>query len=246
MTKRKIIIGLVIIALIALAASQSMSQTRRNYRPRTRSNRFQPPPGLKPPQFGPKNSSSSSSSTRREVTDKSKEKSIQGAVGASDEQWRKIKPMLEQVKQLQVASMSIITGGGGSGGSASYSSPQGRVRRNPKSAGGGSSSGGFLRGVQGGSSTLTAANGSRFNMSWAWDKPWYKKGAQREDEKLCDRLFNLLRSNRANEQQIKQTMATLKKAREQTKKELVEAQQKLRENLTLEQEARLIVLGWLD
>jgi len=245
MTKRIIIFGLVITVLITALVSQSMSQTRRPYRPGMRPNRFQPPPGFKPPQFGPENSSSGSSSTRREVTDETKEKSIQSAVGATDEQWKQIKPKLERVKQLQEACMVINTGGGG-GGSQTYGSPRGRVTRAPGSAGGGSSGGAFLRGIEGGSSTLTAPDGSSFAMSWTWDKSWAKKGAQRQDEKLCDRLFNLLRSDKAKEETIKKTMLDLSKAREESRNELADAQQKLQESLTLEQEARLIVLGWLD
>ena len=64
--------------------------------------------------------------------------------------------------------------------------------------------------------------------------------------KFFDKLFNLLRSNKANDLHIKKAISALSKAREETRKEMTHAQEKLRESLTLEQEARLVVLGWLE
>jgi hypothetical protein len=234
MSKRKIIIGSIICLSITIFVGQTLSQTRRgSRRPENRYSR---------PQSGQKSSSSSSSgSLSRQVTDESKEKSIREAVGATDKQWKAIKPRLDRVKHLlQEACMVINVSGGGSGGTQSRGGSGSRV-----GVSGGAGGSGFSGELPEGTTSETKKESYSW-MKWSWSKAWREKDAQREDQKLCELLFNLLENKNSSEEKIKQTIDSLRNAREQTKKELEKAQQELREILTLEQQARLVALGWLD
>jgi hypothetical protein len=236
----KIILRSIIYMSIALLASQTLSQTRSGYgKGATRYSR---------PGTGQGGSSGVSSSVRRRVTDETREQSIKGAVGATDEQWKVIKPRLEKVKQLrQEACMVINTGGGSSSGGSSRGSPQGRIERSPRTGGGGSGGGAFIGGEKtGGGASETTKDGIYSWMKWKWGKAWGTEETQREDQTLCYELFNLLHTKNASEEEIRQKIVRLKKARVETLKELAKAQQELREVLTLEQEARLLALGWLE
>jgi hypothetical protein len=191
-----------------------------------------------------------SSSTRRQVTDETKEKSVKGAVGANDEQWKVIKPKLQKVKKLRrKACMAIHTAAGGSGGGASQGrgGPRGQKHTTVQTGGGGASGGAFLNGEKiGGGSNKTTKDGTSIWMKWKWAKGWDGKDEQRKDQKICYELFHLLHNRKASLEEIRQKMDRLRIARQETKKELAEAQQQLRQVLTLDQQARLVVLGWLD
>jgi hypothetical protein len=195
-----------------------------------------------------KNYSGVSSSTRRQVTDETKEKSVKGAVGANDEKWKEIKPKLEKVKKLRrQACMVINTGGGGSGGSQRSNIPQrvGATGQRPQA--GGASGGAFIKGEEiGGGSNRTTKNGTSIFMQWKWAKGWDEKDEQRKDQKICYELFHLLHNKKASLEEIRLKMDKLRMARQETKKELAEARQQLRQVLTPDQQARLVALGWLD
>ena len=83
-------------------------------------------------------------------------------------------------------------------------------------------------------------------MRWQWFRSWGSEPARRDDEKLCESLFSLLRSRNASPNVIREKMDALAKARERRKQELAEARKELRNLITLDQEARLLALGWLD
>ena len=90
--KRIFIFGAIICLSVAILAGKTLSQQRIRNGPSDRFYR-----GIRES----KNYSGISSSTRRQVTDETKEKSVKGAVGANDEQWKAIKPKLEMVKKLR-------------------------------------------------------------------------------------------------------------------------------------------------
>lgn len=236
---RIIIFGAIICLSVAILAGKTLSQPRAGNRPSDRFYR-----GIR----DSKNYSGVSNSTRRQVTDETKEKSVKGAVGANDEQWKVIKPKLEKVKKLRrQAFMVINTAGGGSGSSQRSNIPQraGTTGQRPQS--GGAGGGAFIKGEKiGGSSNRTTKNGASIFMQWKWAKGWDEKDEQRKDQKICYELFHLLHDKNASLSEIRQKMDKLRIGRQETKKELAEAQQQLRQVLTLDQQARLVALGWLD
>ena len=241
MTKSRIVLGFIICLSIAFSVGQTLSQNRRGYRTGIR-------PDLNRPRSG--NYSGVSSSTRRQVTDETKEKSVKGAVGANDEQWKVIKPKLQKVKKLRRKACMVIhnaAGSSGSGTSQGRGGPQGQKHTTVQTGGGGASGGAFLNGEKfGGGSNKTTKDGISMWMKWKWAKGWNEKDEQRKDQKICYELFHLLHDKNADTEEIKQKIEALRKARQETKKELAEAQQQLRQVLTLDQQARLVALGWLD
>lgn len=237
--KRTMIYGAIICLSVAILTGKTLSQPRAGNRPSDRFYR-----GMR----DSKNYSGVSSSTRRQVTDETKEKSVKGAVGANDEQWKVIKPKLEKVKKLRrQACMLINTAGGGSGGSQRSNIPQRAGATGQRPQGGGAGGGAFIKGESiGGGSNRTTKNGASIFMQWKWAKGWDEKEEQRRDQKICYELFHLLHNTNATSQEIKQKIDELRRVREETKKELATAQQQLREILTLDQQVRLVALGWLD
>lgn len=236
MSKRKLILGSIACLSIGLLVNQTLSQTRGG---------FGSGGGYGRPRTGSGSSSGVSRSTSRKATDESKEASLKGAVGATDEQWTVIKPKLEEVRQLQrKACIGIMISGGGGGGGSRSSQSRGGTATGP-GVGGGAGGSGSAGGMDPGATTETKQQNGNW-MQWQWSRSWGSKPAQKDDEKLCDALFSLLRSRNANPQGIRQKMNALRKAREQSKEELAKARKELRELLTPNQEARLVALGWLD
>ncbi len=221
MTRCKLVLGLIACLSISLLVSRTLSQTRGG---------FGGGGGFGRPQMGPQNSSGIRRSTTRETTDKSKEASLKGAVGATDEQWAVIKPKLEKVRQLQrIACIGIMIQGGSSGGGSRSLQSRASTATGPIHT----------------DVTSDTKQQSRW-MRWKWYRSWGSQPPQRDAEKLCDALFNLLKSGNADPGEIRQNMNALSKTREQRKEELAKARKELRELLTLDQEARLVALGWLD
>ena len=226
MPKRRLILGSIVCLITGMLVGRTLSNTRGG---------FEAGSGFGRPPSSTGRSPGISRSRSREVTDESKQASLKGAVGATDEQWVVIKPKLEKVRQLRkIACIGIMTSGGGSGGSQSQ---------------GGFATGSGVRGGAGAmnarAATETKAESSSW-MRWQWYRSWGSKPAQSDDEKLCDDLLRLLRSKKANPEQIRQKMNALSNARELRRQELARARKELRELLTPDQEARLVALHWLD
>jgi flagellar motor switch/type III secretory pathway protein FliN len=177
---------------------------------------------------------------------KRKEQSMKEALGATDEQWKAIKPRLEKVQYLarqMDISISIFsqTAASGSGsiensGRREVGSLYGRNRssnRNIRKA------------------PLKPNNvekSSRSQFSWKWYKPWEKKARDEltENEKIREELFVLLQKKNPRPEELEQKMEALRKIRRELKKELAHAQQELREILTHRQEAILIMMRLLN
>lgn len=227
------IVGLIACLIVGVLISQTLSQTRGGFGQR---------PGFSRAGGGRGTSGGTSRSQKRRETDQTKEMSLKGAVGATDEQWVLIKPKLERVMQLcRKACLEIYTAGGGSGGSQ-------RRGGSPQRPGmsGGSVAGGGSSGPMGSSRTPQSPSGSRTWMSWRWGRSWESEGPRRRDERLCDELSNMLENKAGSSEEIKQKTEELRRARNETLKMLATAQEELRKIVTLDQECRLLALGWLD
>ena len=232
MAERILILGSIACLSIVVLVGRTLSQTRGG---------FGAGGGFGRPPIGSRGSGGVRKSRSSKVTEQSKEASLRGAVGASEQQWTAIKPRLERVRQLQrQASISIATSGGGGGGSQSRGGS-----RSGSGVRGGAVGSGFAGPIGTGPTTETKRQSSSW-MRWQWYRSWGSEPALRDDEKQCESLFNLLKRRNAAPEAIREKMVALAKAREQRKQELTEARKELRELITLDQEARLLALGWLD
>ena len=152
-------------------------------------------------------------------------------------------------------------GGSGSGGtSVSYSSGAsgnatvGGGASGGASGGGGSSSRGEAAG--GGSGYHFAIGGSGpvkkkvggVNLGWQWSRPSLNRSPAQlsENEKTCEQLLDVLETKNPDPEQVRQRIEALRKIREQIEAKRREARQQLRAVVTPEQEAKLILMGYLD
>ena len=69
---------------------------------------------------------------------------------------------------------------------------------------------------------------------------------QTEGQRNCQELLGLLEDLNSSPEAIKQKMLDLQRARARARKQLAQAQNELREVLTLRQQARLCLMGLLD
>ncbi len=85
-------------------------------------------------------------------------------------------------------------------------------------------------------------------MGWGWSGPLWRLADREltEGEKICERLIVLLEDKNSKDEQIKQEVAALRRARENAAKELVEARQELGEMLTSRQQAKSVLTGLLN
>jgi hypothetical protein len=72
------------------------------------------------------------------------------------------------------------------------------------------------------------------------------QGEKNAIEKASDELQTLLDANKAEPEKIKNALTVLRQARDQAKQELAKAQAELKKNLTLQQEAKLVLVGYLN
>ncbi len=183
---------------------------------------------------------------------------IKQTLELTEEQWKVIEPKINKVYFLKEQSaINIGIGGGGAGGysmgggGGSGGSSAGRsVASAPTGTGGAwktqssSSSGtGYGGGGVGG-----AGGGTGGVMAGGWSGPLWRLADREltEGEKTCDELLTLLEDKNSKQQDIDQKIEALRRAREDTAKELAKARQELREVLTARQQARLVLTGLLD
>ncbi len=231
MSKHKIVLGSIVCLLAASLVSGTFSQAQ--VRPGTRGGYRRPP---RPP-----GSSPTHRSTKRDQTDETREASLKGPIGATDERWPAIKPKLERVIQLRLTdSIGIMTEGAVSvsGGSR----PPGYSAKPGSSAGGRAS----LNPKAGDGWSKVTKTGPDSSMRWRWMPSWGDKGPQTEEEKLSDALLRLLQHKDADPGEIRRIMDALRKVKEQRERDLAAARKELRDVLTLDQQARAVALGWLD
>jgi len=176
---------------------------------------------------------------RQRDSKKRQEEAIKQALGATDEQWKVIKPRLEKVQNLtrqSYLSISLLISGSSSGSGESSIRNQ---RGTGAYAGGGSAR-----------NTPSRPNNKETYSSrytWKWYKPWDSKarGNLTKDERICEELLKLTEDKNSRPEEIEQKMETLRTIRQEAKKQLVMARQELLEVLTYRQEAALIMMRQL-
>jgi hypothetical protein len=136
---------------------------------------------------------------------------------------------------------------GGTSGNAQVGGGSGGFARGGGASGGGASSGGGYGYSIGGSGPVKKKVGE-MNLGWEWRRPSLKKspGLLSDDEKVCEQLLNVLEAKNPDPEQVRQRVEALRKIREQIQANQREARQQLREVVTPEQEAKLILIGYLD
>jgi hypothetical protein len=146
---------------------------------------------------------------------------------------------------------SARTGGGASGGSRS--SGMGGAGGTSGSQGGSSASGGAAGGAGGygfavGGTGPVKKQVGEVSLGWQWRRPSLNKSPNQwsENEKACERLLDALETKSPDPEQVRQRVEALRRVREQLQAEWREARRKLREVVTPEQEAKLVLMGYLD
>ncbi len=165
----------------------------------------------------------------------SREANIRQTLGANDSQWTQIKPRLDRIDRLKAeVNASLAPGGSFNGGSnfVSTTTPDGSA------SAGGWVGGGFTMSGSG------SPNGTRF-QSWS-STPSGSSVEATKTGSLCQQLNNLLQAANVPPAQVSQTVAALRKAREQAQQELNRERKALRSLVNFRQEATLIVMGYLD
>jgi len=164
------------------------------------------------------------------------------ALGATEEQWKIIKPKLERVQSLARQagiSISLLSYGTSSGsGRQSISDRIGNGH-------GGGNSGVNVRTAP--SKPGDEETYSSSQSSWRWYKPSERKAPSEltEGERICEELLKLIEDKNSKPEEIGQKMEALRKIRQEAEKQLAQARQELREVLTFHQEAALIMMRQL-
>lgn len=144
---------------------------------------------------------------------------------------------------------------GGSGGSVRYG-----VRGASGSAAGGSAGGGshtgFSSGYGYGFGGGAGPNGDRpvkkqvgeVKMGWIWPRPSEDKKPDEltDGEKTCEQLLDAVTAKTPDAELVRQRVEQLRQFRQERLRQLRQTQQELRELVTPEQEAKLILMGYLD
>jgi hypothetical protein len=203
------------------------------------------------------------------------EQAWQEALGVTAEQWKAIRPRLERIRELKdTACVSIsvyaLQGGVNYQGSAFTETSDGG--RSSAQASGQVSAAGVshsdsrssMSGVTGGGHGWSSVQGGAefrgyspgpirkqvgdVSVGWRWERPSFNQSPDKlsEDDKACEQLLGALDTDKPDRDQVRRQVEALRKAREQRRAELAGVRQQLREIVTPEQEAKLILMGYLD
>jgi len=186
--------------------------------------------------------------------EENKNRALQQAVGASDEQWRRLKPRLERILQLKAESEVSLRPDSGDGGnfqSVRFGNPSG-----------GGMGGGFMSfGGSGGfggppgnfapvdilDSNAPAGRSTPGSSSMgSWTTNSRSVTDMSEGEVLCQELHQLLQGQNVPPAAISQKVASLRRVRAQARDNLAKARQELRTMIAPNQEPALIMMGYLD
>jgi hypothetical protein len=135
------------------------------------------------------------------------------------------------------------SGGSGSSGSVRYGFGSGSGPRPPRPGGGGSGGGAGV-----GPEQPVKKRVGELNLGWTWRRPSESKDAASltEGEKVCEGLLDAIEAKDPDPSAVKEHIEKLRRLREQAKRDLEEARRQLREVVNAEQEAKLILMGYLD
>jgi len=211
----------------------------------------------------------------RKIKSEYSEEAWQEALGAIADQWKAIKPKLERIRELKDTpcvniSVYALSGGVNYEGSAfTETSDGGRSSANISgqvSAAGESHSdsrSSMAGGARGSYGSSYVRGGAEFHgyspgpirkqvgdisVGWRWELPSFNKSPDKlsESDKVCAQLLNVLEMKNPDPEQVRQRVGALRKVREQIEAKRREARQQLREVVTPEQEAKLILMGYLE
>lgn len=270
MARRRIILGAVICLLTAAFVGQTLSQTRRTnpqrnkayyerlrkMTPEQRQRELQRKIQIKIQQrLKERMKEREQEREQRQIESKKRqEEAIKQALGATDEQWKVIKPRLEKVQDLSEISISLLFYGSGSASGQMSGSASGQIsgsasgqRSNTNNKGTGAYGGGYGGGSSGGSTRNTPSKPNiikTYSDGWKWYKPSDRKapGKLTKGERLSEEILELIEDKNSKPEEIEQQMETLRKIRQENKEQLSKARQELREVLTYRQEAALIMM----
>ena len=97
------------------------------------------------------------------------------------------------------------------------------------------------------SSSRSSSNADNSRPKAIWTRNWDKKAPSErtEGERLVDEIIALMESYNPKPEQFEEKMNALRKSKEKPREELAKAIQELRKELTVRQEAALVLMGWL-
>jgi len=178
----------------------------------------------------------------RRQAEESRYNSIRQMLNATDAQWPRIKMKLDLIDGLKSEAVAAVDlGSSGSGGSFQSSG-----------AGGGTSfGGGFMTGWSSGGGTGGGSMGSS-GQPQTWNQTWGTPTAQgnladpTDGEALCRQLLRDLQTPGTPQADIVQRVAALRKIRMQAQQQLARARQDLRSLIAPAQEPALVAMGYLD
>ena len=211
----------------------------------------------------------------RKLRDEYSDEAWQEALGATAEQWQAIQPRLERIRQLKDMphiEISIYAFGGSAayqGGGFTGTSDSGRSTANASgrlsatrgvdSTSDSSSRSGTAGGygwsyAQGGGNVRVQTPGpvrkqvGNTNLGWQWQRPSLSNGPDKltEGDRACEQLLDAMEVRNPDAEQVRQQVQALRRVRGQRRAELEEARAELRKVVTPAQEARLILMGYLD
>lgn len=156
------------------------------------------------------------------------------ALGADEQQWKVVEPKLEKVRTYRDEAFGGVGLPFSSGGfTTQFGSPPGQAS--------GGSFGGFAGGFH--FQNGEAPPGATVNTSSNW-RPLGREPTQ--VDRICGELQILLQDQNARPDAITQKLDALRHARAQARKRWAQAQQDLREALSLHQQATLMMMGLLE
>ena len=243
MSTRKISLGLVICLLLGVFTQQLLSQ-QRTQRTRPRMSMGMRPPDMPRPDFERMHDMSPEEKMRyfqeiaeqqRRMIEQQQDQAMQQALGADEQQWRRIKPRLNKVKAYREQAFVGI----GLPFQSSFTSST--------FPGQGQGAVGFGGGFQFQAGGFGQAGGSSQGTGFKSFSSSQNSGvSQTEGERISQELDILLQTPGAGQAEINQKLAELRQARTRARMQLVKAQQELREVLNFHQQARLVLMGLLD
>jgi hypothetical protein len=181
--------------------------------------------------------------------EENRNKAIRQMLNATDEQWQRIKPQLDRIKQLEtearVSAEPGSSGGTGTGNSQSGSFSGPGFGGSWGSGGGGSVSGGGNWAGGGGGGGMGSFGQSETPSQSPTSGS--KDSAQSDEGRvLCNQLLRDLQTPGTPPQDIAQRVAALRRIRTEAQAELALARTRLRTLITPAQEPALVVMGYLD
>jgi hypothetical protein len=151
-------------------------------------------------------------------------------LGASEDEWKVLQPLIEKVQTLQRAARGGTSGGfGGFGGTGGFGNFGGRTRGGP-----------------GGTRGSRDANTPAATTPPAPTNPDGTPRELTDIEKATTALNDVLKNKDASPTQIAEALTALRAARAKSQQELDQAREVLKKVLTAKQEAMLVLRGTLN